>query len=227
MRVLVVEDEKIIAEDIAQGLTEAGYVVETSHDGEDAWFLGETEDYDAIILDLGLPRLDGLSVVRRLRAAQVTTPIVILTARAAWMERVEGIDAGADDYVTKPFHMQELTARLGAVLRRSGGHASSVIEADGVSIDTRRKTASVNGKTVHLSALEYRLLRYLVHHCGRVVSQGELTEHVYGADREPDSNAIEVLVARIRRKLGADLIGTRRGLGYIIQMKGNGDPLRC
>ena len=217
MRVLVVEDEKLIAADIVQGLSDAGYVVEQCHDGEAAWFLGETEEFDAIVLDLGLPRLDGLSVIRRLRAAKVTTPILVLTARGAWMERVEGIDAGADDYVTKPFHMEELTARLGAVLRRSGGHASPVLEADGVAIDTRRKTASVDGKSVPLSALEYRLLRYLVHHAGKVVSQGELVEHVYGADREPDSNAIEVLVARIRRKVGSDLIGTRRGLGYIVQ----------
>jgi two-component system, OmpR family, response regulator len=217
MRILVVEDEKLIADDIVQGLTDAGYVVETSRDGEDAWFKGETEEFDAIILDLGLPRLDGLSVVRRLRAAQVTTPILILTARGAWMERVEGIDAGADDYLTKPFHMEELTARLGAVLRRAAGHASPVLEAAGLTIDTRRKTASMDGRTIALSALEYRLLRYLAHHAGRVVSQGELTEHVYGADREPDSNAIEVLVARIRRKVGSDLIGTRRGLGYVIQ----------
>jgi two-component system OmpR family response regulator len=214
MRILLVEDEAKIAADIAEGLGEAGYVVERSTDGEDAWFRGETEDYDAMVIDLGLPKLDGLTVIRRLRAARVTTPIVVLTARGAWMERVEGIDAGADDYLVKPFYMEELVARLGAVLRRSGGHSSPRLEVGGITIDTRRMTATVAGRAVALSALEFRLLRYLAHHAGRVVSQGELAEHVYGGEREPDSNALEVLVARLRRKIGSEVIDTRRGLGY-------------
>ncbi|MEJ1160347.1 response regulator transcription factor [Prosthecomicrobium sp. N25] len=216
MRILLVEDERKIAADVAEGLGEAGYVVEVSGDGEDAWFRGETEDYDAMVIDLGLPKLDGLTVIRRLRAARVTTPIIVLTARGAWMERVEGIDAGADDYLVKPFHMEELLARLGAVLRRSAGHASPRLEAANLAIDTRRKTVSVDGRVIPLSALEYRLLRYLAHHAGRIVSQGELAEHVYGGDREPDSNALEVLVARLRRKVGQHVIDTRRGHGYMV-----------
>ena len=216
MRILLVEDEKKIAADTADGLREAGYVVEVAHDGEEAWFRGETEDYDAMVIDLGLPKLDGLSVVRRLRSAGVAMPVLVLTARGAWMERVEGIDAGADDYLVKPFHMEELIARLGAILRRSGGHASPQLQAGALLLDTRRMTASVAGRNIPLSALEFRLLRYLAHHAGRVVSQTELSEHVYGGEREPDSNALEVLVARLRRKIGAEVIGTRRGHGYVI-----------
>jgi DNA-binding response OmpR family regulator len=224
MRILVVEDEKKIARDLTEGLTDAGYVVDTVHDGDEAWFKGETEDYDAIVLDLGLPRLDGISVIRRLRQARIVTPVIILTARGSWMERVEGIDAGADDYLVKPFHMEELIARVGAVLRRSGGHASPQLVAGGLTIDTRRMTALVAGKSVALSALEYRLLRYLAHHAGRIVSQTELAEHVYGGDREPDSNALEVLVARLRRKIGADVIETRRGHGYVVAAAKEAEP---
>jgi two-component system OmpR family response regulator len=225
MRVMLVEDEKAIANDIAEGLGEAGYVVDVVHDGEEAWFRGETEDYDAIVIDLGLPKLDGLSVVRRLRAAKVTTPVLVLTARGAWMERVEGIDAGADDYLVKPFHMEEVIARLGAVLRRSGGHASPQLEAGGMIIDTRGMTATIGGRSIILSALEYRLLRYLAHHAGRIVPQTELSEHVYGGDREPDSNALEVLIARLRRKIGSDVIGTRRGHGYFMTPAGGVAPV--
>jgi DNA-binding response OmpR family regulator len=217
MRVLVVEDERQIAEDIARALSEASYVPELVRDGEEAWFRGGTEDYSAIVLDLGLPKLDGLSVVRRLRKSDVKTPILILTARGSWTERVEGIDAGADDYIAKPFHVEELVARLGAVIRRSGGHVTPILEAGRVRIDNRRLTVSVDGRAVALSSLEFRAIRYLVHNKGRVVAQTELSEHVYSSDREPDSNAIEVLVGRLRRKLGADCVATRRGQGYIVE----------
>jgi two-component system, OmpR family, response regulator len=216
MRLLVVEDEPSIAEELAAALTRAGYVVDSATDGEDAWFRGETEDYDGIVLDLGLPRLDGLSVLKRLRSAGVQTPILILTARGAWMERVAGIDAGADDYLGKPFHTEELIARIGAILRRSGGHATPVLRAGALAIDTRRMLAHLDGRELALTPLEFRALRYLVHHKSRVVSQGELSEHVYAQETEPDSNAIEVLIGRLRRKLGTELITTRRGYGYLV-----------
>jgi len=216
MRVLVVEDEARIAASLGEGLTRAGYVAEIARDGEDAWFRGETEDFDAIVLDLGLPKLDGLSVVRKLRAAKVTTPILILTARGSWSERVEGIDAGADDYLPKPFHMEELLARLGAITRRGGGQATPIVEVAGLRIDTRRMSVTLADRMVDLSPLEYRALRYLAHHKGRVVSQSELGEHVYASEAEPDSNALEVLVGRLRKKLGAKVIATRRGHGYFV-----------
>jgi two-component system, OmpR family, response regulator len=216
MRVLVVEDEKMIARDIAESLDQAGYLAEISTDGEDAWFRAESEDFDAIVLDLGLPKLDGLTIVRRLRAADVSTPILILTARGAWMERVEGIDAGGDDYLTKPFQSEELIARVGALVRRTSGHLTPTLTSGAISLDTRRKVALVEGRNVSLSALEYRVLRYLLHNQGRVVSQGELVDHVYGDDREMDSNAMEALILRLRRKVGAGSIVTRRGHGYIV-----------
>ena len=216
MRVLVIEDETSIAAEIAATLTSAGYVAEVVHDGEEGWFRAETEDYDALVLDLGLPRLDGISVVKNLRAAGILTPILILTARGSWMERVEGIDAGADDYLPKPFHHEELLARLGAIIRRSAGHASPVVEAGSLRIDTRRATVTLDGKPVSLSSLEYRALRYLLHNKGRPVSQGDLAEHVYGSECEPDSNAVEVLVGRLRKKIGPELIVTRRGYGYLV-----------
>ena len=217
MRVLVVEDEVRIAAEICETLTRAGYVTVSVKDGETAWFRGETEDFDAIILDLGLPKLDGLSVLRRLRQAGVATPILILTARGAWMERVEGIDAGADDYLTKPFYSEELVARLGAILRRSVGHASAILEAGPIRIDTRRLNVTVEGRSADLTSLEFRLLRYLVHHKGRPFSQIELEEHVYSGDQEPESNAIEALIHRVRRKIGSDLIVTKRGHGYMVE----------
>lgn len=217
MRVLIVEDEARIATAVSEGLTRAGYVAELARDGEDAWFRGETEDFDAIVLDLGLPKLDGLSVVRKLRAAKVATPILILTARGSWSERVEGIDAGADDYLPKPFHIEELVARLGAIMRRGGGQATPVLEVAGLRIDTRRMSVSLAGRAIELSPLEFRALRYLAHNKGRVVSQGELGEHVYASEAEPDSNAVEVLVGRLRKKLGVKLIATRRGYGYVVE----------
>jgi two-component system, OmpR family, response regulator len=216
MRILVVEDEKQIARNIAEILDEAGYLAEIVHDGEEAWFRGETEEFSAIVLDLGLPKLDGLSVLRRLRAAEIRTPILVLTARGAWMERVEGIDAGGDDYLTKPFQPEELVARVGALVRRAGGHLTPTLTLGDISLDTRRKTVLVAGRNVVLSALEYRALRYLLHHHGRVVPQGELVEHVYGTEREPDSNAVEALMLRLRRKVGSASITTRRGHGYVM-----------
>lgn len=216
MRVLVVEDEKAIADDVARALGGAGYVVDVVGDGETGWFRAGTEPYCCVVLDLGLPRLDGLTVLRRLRAEEVLTPVLILTARGAWMERVEGIDAGADDYLPKPFQVEELVARVGALVRRAAGVASPVIEVSGLRIDTRRLSVSREGRSVDLSSLEFRAIKYLAHRKGCVVSQGELMEHVYGAEREPDSNAIEVLIGRLRRKIGADAIATRRGQGYLL-----------
>ncbi|MHB2165366.1 response regulator transcription factor [Alsobacter sp. R-9] len=218
MRILLIEDETRIVAELSDCLSRAGYVVETASDGEEGWFRGETEEFDAIVLDLGLPKLDGISVARRLRRAGVPTPILMLTARGSWMERVEGIDAGADDYLPKPFHAEELMARLGAILRRSAArHPSHVLEAGAIRVDTRRMSVTLDGNGVELSPLEYRLLRYLVHNKGRMVSQVELEEHIYSSEQEPDSNAIEALVKRIRRKIGAEAIVTRRGYGYIVE----------
>jgi two-component system, OmpR family, response regulator len=215
MRVLLVEDDRRIATDVARTLEAAGYLIETVRDGEEAWFRGDTEDYGAIILDLGLPGMDGLAVLKRWRANGRQTPVLILTARGSWAERVDGIDAGADDYLPKPFHMEELLARLRAIVRRSEGRASSVFEAGDISLDERQMKVSVSGVPVSLSPLEYRLVAYLLHHRGRVVSQHELDENVYGHDEDHDSNALEVLIGRVRKKLGAEL-ETRRGFGYLI-----------
>lgn len=217
MRILIVEDDVQIAAEVQRALEAAGYVAEVSHDGEDAWFRAETQAYDAIVLDLGLPRLDGISVLKRLRQAEVSTPVLILTARDSWMEKVDGIDAGADDYLTKPFHTEELLARLGAVLRRLAGRDTPMLKAGEIAIDTRRMRVVVAGRPVPLSPLEYRLLRYLVHNSNRMVSKAELAEHVYSDDTEPDSNTLEVVVGRIRRKMGADLVRTQRGFGYIVE----------
>ncbi len=216
MRVLLIEDEPAIAADVAGALAATGYVTDIARDGEEGWFKASTEEYDALILDLGLPKLDGLSVVRRLREEGSPVPILVLTARGAWLQRVEGIDAGADDYVTKPFEMEELLARLAALLRRVGRHVTPLIEVGPLRIDTRRLRVMINGRAIELSPLEFRLLRYLAHNRDRVVSQGELVEHVYGSD-EPESNAVEALVARLRRKIGSGAIETRRGHGYIME----------
>ncbi|WP_243369905.1 response regulator transcription factor [Microvirga solisilvae] len=216
MRVLLIEDERAIAADIESALSRTGYVVDIAHDGEEGWFRASTEDYDAVILDLGLPKLDGLSIVRRLREEDSIVPILVLTARGSWLQRVEGIDAGADDYLTKPFEMEELLARLAALLRRVGRHVTPLIEIGALRIDTRSLRVMINGRAVELSPLEFRLLRYLAHNRNRVVPQSELVEHVYGT-AEPESNAVEALVARLRRKIGSDTIGTRRGHGYIME----------
>lgn len=225
MRILVVEDEPRLAEDIRRSLDAAGFVTEHAEDGESAWMLGDTEDYAAVILDLSLPKLDGLSVLKKWRRGGRDTPVVILTARSSWSERVDGIDAGADDYLSKPFQMEELIARLHAVLRRSTGHPSSQFSVGPVVIDARQMRVSVEGRPVALSPLEYRALVYLAHHQGRVVANHELSEHVYGADHHKDANTLEVLIGRLRRKLGAPVIETRRGFGYIIAESGDGEPI--
>lgn len=216
MRILVVEDEEKVAASVANALTAAGYLPEVTEDGENAWFLGETEDYSAIILDLGLPRLDGISILKRWRATGVETPVLILTARGSWAERVDGIDAGADDYLPKPFQMEELLSRLRAVLRRSAGRASSSVVFGSVSFDPRQMRLSIDGTPVQLSPLEYRAIAYLIHHRGRVVPQHELTDHIYGIEADRETNTLEVLIGRLRRKTGAGLIETRRGYGYIV-----------
>lgn len=215
MRILLVEDDERIARDVARALVEAGYVVDTVANGEDAWFLGDTENFAAVILDLGLPGLDGLTVLERWREQGRRTPVLALSARGSWSERVEGIDAGADDYLPKPFQLEELLARLRSIIRRSAGHASSVTTIGRVSLDERSMTIKVNDTPIELSAIEYRLVAYLMHQRGHVVAQSELAEHVYGHDQQ-SSNAIEVLVGRVRKKIGAGFIETRRGFGYLV-----------
>ncbi len=215
MRILVVEDEEEIARDVARHLSGAGYVVETVADGEEADFRGCTEDYDAAILDLGLPGRDGLSVLRSWRRAGRAFPVLALTARDSWQERVEGMDAGCDDYLGKPFRMEELLARLRAVLRRSHGLADAVIVCGALELDTRSARIMLDGHPLELTPLEFRLLNYLMHHAGRPVPRETLLEHVY-ADAERHMNALEVLVNRVRRKLGGRFLRTRRGHGYLL-----------
>ena len=216
MKVLVAEDDKRIADSIATALEMAGLVAECESDGENVWFRGDTEPFDAIVLDLGLPTLDGLTILKRWRRQGRDTPVLILTARGDWEERVEGIEAGADDYVVKPFRMEEVVARIKALIRRASGHSSGRIEAGEISLDTRTMQVSRKGVPVPLTPQEYRLIAFLMHNRGRVISQLEITEHLYAQDYERDSNAIEVLVGRVRRKLGAGVINTRRGFGYFI-----------
>lgn len=214
MRVLVVEDEATLAEQLREALSAAGYVVDHADNGVDAQYLGEVESYDAVVLDLGLPRMDGLTVLRQWRAAGRDMPVLILTARDSWHEKVGGIDAGGDDYLTKPFHMQELLARIRALIRRASGRASAVLECGALRLDTARGELTVAGQPMTLTSHEFRLLAYLMHHPGRIVSRSELTEHLYAQDHERDSNTIEVFVARLRKKMPPDLIETVRGLGY-------------
>ncbi len=216
MRLLVVEDDKDINRQVVAALEEAGYVVDKAFDGEEGGYLGESEPYDAIILDMGLPKADGVSVLQKWRRAGIKIPVIILTARDRWSDKVDGFDAGADDYVTKPFHMEELMARVRALLRRAAGHASSQIACGPVTLDTRSGKVFVDGNQVKLTSHEYRLLSYLMHHTGRVVSRAELTEHLYDQDFDRDSNTIEVFVGRLRKKLAVDLIQTVRGLGYLV-----------
>jgi two-component system, OmpR family, response regulator len=214
MRVLVVEDEPDLRRQLVSALEDAGYAVDQAEDGEEGQFLGESEPYDAIVLDLGLPKIDGVSVLKFWRKKEIKTPVLILTARDRWSDKVEGFDAGADDYVAKPFHFEELLARLRALLRRAAGHASASIECGELAVDTRAARATVSGTPIKLTSHEYKVLEYLMHHRGRVVPRTELVEHIYDQDFDRDSNTIEVFVGRLRRKIGQDRIVTERGLGY-------------
>ena len=214
MRILLVEDEPTLRAQLRQSLQEAGYAVDEADNGRDAHFLGDTETFDAVVLDLGLPVLDGLSVLKRWRDAGRAMPVLILTARDNWSEKVAGIDAGADDYLTKPFHMEELLARLRALIRRANGQASPVMQCGDVALDTRSGRVTVSGQPVTLTSHEYKVLAYLMHRPGTVVSRGELTEHIYAQDFDRDSNTIEVFVGRLRKKLPPALIETVRGMGY-------------
>lgn len=217
MRILIVEDETHIANGLAEAMNAAGYVAEIVGDAEEAWFKGGTEHYSAIVLDLGLPVIDGLTILKRWRKEGVETPVLVLTARGTWTERVDGIDAGADDYLSKPFQMPEVLARTRALLRRAAGRAEPMISVGPVTVDPRSRMVQVNGLPVRLTPLEFRLLNYLFHHRGRAVPQVELAENLYAHDCERDSNVIEALIRRLRRKLNADIIETRRGFGYIVR----------
>jgi len=214
MRILVVEDEPTLRAQLADALRAAGYAVDCADSGVDARHLGETEPYDAVVLDLGLPRIDGVTVLKSWRATGRAMPVLVLTARDSWHEKVAGIDAGADDYLTKPFHMEELLARLRALLRRAGGHSSADLRCGPLVLDTRSGRVTVDGRLLPLTGHEYRVLAYLVHHCDQVVSRSDLIEHIYEQDFDRDSNTVEVFIARLRKKLPPGTIETVRGLGY-------------
>lgn len=214
MRILLVEDDPDLRAQLGQALGAAGYAIDLAGNGEDGLFLGETEPYDAVVLDLGLPKLDGVSVLKAWRDQGRTMPVLILTARDRWSDKVEGFDAGADDYLAKPFHTEELLARLRALLRRAAGHATAAIECGDLRVDTRSARASIGGEPIKLTSHEYKVLAYLMHHRGRVVARSELVEHIYDQDFDRDSNTIEVFIGRLRKKIGQDRILTERGLGY-------------
>jgi two-component system OmpR family response regulator len=216
MKALVVEDEALLSQQLAASLAEAGYAVDCAADGERADFLAQTERYDAVILDLGLPRVDGLTLLRRWRDAGISVPVLVLTSRGSWSEKVQGIDGGADDYVTKPFRMEEVLARLRALIRRASGQLQTELRCGPIVLDPRLSRVTLDGVPVRLTGHEFRVLSYLMHHRGRVVSQAELTEHIYAQSFDRDSNTVEVFIARLRRKLGAPHIETVRGLGYRI-----------
>ena len=216
MRILVVEDEPTLARQLRNELEAQGYAVDVAQDGEEGHYLGANETYDAVILDLGLPVMDGLTILEKWRREGRSAPVLVLTARDSWSDKVDGLDAGADDYLAKPFQMEELIARLRALIRRATGHASAELTAGPVALDTRSGRVRLNGEPVRLTAQEYKLLSYLMHHKGKVVSRTELIEHIYDQDFDRDSNTIEVFITRIRKKLGADLIQTIRGLGYTL-----------
>jgi two-component system OmpR family response regulator len=219
VRVLIVEDERRLAQQIATAAAEAGYAVDCAADGERADFLMQTERYDAAILDLGVPEIDGLTLLTRWRDAGIAVPVLVLTARASWHEKVKGIDAGADDYVAKPFRMEEVLARLRGLIRRASGRVRPELRCGALRLDPRLGTATVNGAPVKLTSHEFRVLSYLMHHSDRVVSQSELTEHIYAEGADRDSNTVEVFVARLRRKLGSSFIETVRGMGYRMMEK--------
>src|SRR3954454_2778647 len=217
VRILIAEDEPHLSRQLASALTDAGYAGDCALDGERADFLGATESYDAVILDLGLPKVDGLTVLRRWRDAGLSMPVLVLTARDSWHEKVRGIDGGADDYVAKPFQMEEVLARLRALIRRASGQVSPELRSGAVVLDPRNARVTLDGAVVKLTSHEFRVLSYLMHHRGRAVSQSELTEHIYAQDFDRDSNTVEVFIDRLRRKLGASFIETVRGLGYRIE----------
>ncbi len=214
MRLLLVEDDRQVARQLLQTLKRAGYVVDVAYDGEEGEYLGANETYDTVILDIGLPIVDGLTVLRNWRASQLSMPVLILTARDTWREKVDGLRAGADDYLAKPFEMEELLARVEALIRRSAGHGSPTLEWGPISLDISRQQANQDGQPVELTPLEYRMLAYLMRYPEKIVSKTELTEHLYDQDFDRDSNVIEVLVTRLRKKFGAELIKTHRGRGY-------------
>ena len=217
MRILVVEDEVSLAKQLTSSFAEAGYAVDHAADGERADFLAQTELYDAMVLDLGLPKIDGLTLLRNWREAGLATPVLVLTARGSWHDKVRGIDGGADDYVSKPFRIEEVLARLRALIRRASGHLTPELRAGSVALDPRQSRVTLDDAPVKLTGHEFRVLSYLMHHRGRVVSQAELTEHIYAQDFDRDSNTVEVFIARLRRKLGVSFIETVRGLGYRIE----------
>jgi len=221
MRILVVEDDPDLNRQLVEAFKDAGYAVDTATDGEEGHFLGDTEPYDAVVLDIGLPKMDGISVLEEWRRAGRVMPVLILTARDRWSDKVAGIDAGADDYVAKPFHMEEVLARLRALVRRAAGHASAEIECGPLRLDTRAGKVTVDGNPVKLTSHEYRLLAYLMHHMGRIISRTELVEHLYDQDFDRDSNTIEVFIGRLRKKLSVDVIETVRGLGYRVMAPGD------
>ena len=214
MRILVVEDDKNLNRQISDALAEAGYVVDSAYDGEEGHFLGDTEPYDAVILDIGLPEMDGISVIEQWRRDGKKMPVLMLTARDRWSDKVAGIDAGADDYVAKPFHIEEVLARVRALIRRAAGHATTELVCGGLRLDTKTSKVDLDGAPVKLTSHEFRLLAYLMHHMGEVVSRTELVEHLYDQDFARDSNTVEVFVGRLRKKIGNDLIETVRGMGY-------------
>ncbi|MBB5754334.1 response regulator transcription factor [Prosthecomicrobium pneumaticum] len=220
MRILVVEDDPDLNRQLVAAFSEAGYVVDAATDGEDGHFLGETEPYDAVVLDIGLPSMDGISVLEAWRREGRAMPVLILTARDRWSDKVAGIDAGADDYVAKPFHIEEVLARIRALVRRAAGHATNEIECGPLRIDTKSGRVTVNGNPIKLTSHEYKVLEYLMHHRNRVISRTELIEHLYDQDFDRDSNTIEVFVGRLRKKLPGELIETVRGLGYRIVAPG-------
>ena len=214
MRILVVEDDRDLNRQLVEALNGAGYVADRAYDGEEGYFLGDTESYDAVVLDLGLPKMDGISIVERWRENSRSMPVLILTARDRWSDKVAGIDAGADDYVVKPFHMEEVLARLRALIRRASGHASSELVCGPITLDTKTSRVIVNGSQIKLTSLEFALLSFLMHHQGEIISRTGLTEHLYDQDFDRDSNTIEVFIGRLRKKLGVDVIETIRGMGY-------------
>ena len=226
MRVLVVEDEGRLARELTRALADAGYAVDAAADGTRADFLMRTETFDVTVLDLGLPGIDGLTLLRRWRDAGIAVPVLVLTARGSWHEKVQGIDGGADDYVAKPFRLEEVLARVRALIRRASGQVTPELRCGDIALDPRSARVTIGGRPVRLTSHEFRVLAYLMHHRGRIVSQSELTEHIYAQDFERESNTVEVFIARLRRKLGASVIETVRGLGYRIDQSGSSETSR-